>query len=128
MTVYRWVSAWGYELLPVVAILSLVRFSGVVTVDAKYVLVPKNDKAEGKMRHWMYVYLAVGVHTYDALHIAIYVHNTRESAHVFLLALCAKGYQPQAIVTDLLRLWPGHCPGVSQSPAPRMPVARRTGD
>jgi transposase-like protein len=103
MTVYRWVSAWGYELLPVAAIFGLVRSSGVVGVDEKYVLVPKNDKPEGKMRRWMYVYLAVDVHTYDLLHIAIYPHNTRESAHVFLVALRAKGYQPKVIVTDLRR-------------------------
>jgi transposase-like protein len=103
MTVYRWVSAWGYELLPVAAIFGLVRSSGVVGVDEKYVLVPKNDKPEGKMRRWMYVYLAVDVHTYDLLHIAIYPHNTRQSAHVFLLALRAKGYHPKVIVTDLRR-------------------------
>jgi transposase-like protein len=103
MTVYRWVSAWGYELLPVAAIFGLVRSSGIVGVDEKYVLVPKNDKPEGKMRRWMYVYLAVDVHTYDLLHIAIYPHNTRESAQVFLLALRAKGYHPKVIVTDLRR-------------------------
>jgi transposase-like protein len=103
MTVYRWVSAWGYDLLPMAAIFGLVRSSGVVGVDEKYVLVPKNDKPEGKRRRWMYVYLAVDVHTYDLLHIAIYPHNTRESAHVFLLALRTKGYHPQVLVTDLRR-------------------------
>jgi len=103
MTVYRWVSAWGYELLPMAAIFGLVRSSGVVGVDEKYVLVPKNDKPEGKMRRWMYVYLAVDIHTYDLLHIAIYPHNTQQSAHAFLLALRAKGYRPRVIVTDLRR-------------------------
>jgi transposase-like protein len=103
MTIYRWVSAWGYDLLPVAALFGLVRSSGVVGVDEKYVLVPKNDKPEGERRRWMYVYLAVDVHTYDLLHIAIYPHNTRESAHVFLLALRAKGYHPQVVVTDLRR-------------------------
>lgn len=103
MTVYRWVSAWGHELLPVAAIFGLVRSSGVVGIDEKYVLVPKNDKPEGKRRCWMYVYLAVDVHTYDLLHIAIYPHNTQQSAHTFLLALRAKGYRPQVIVTDLRR-------------------------
>ena len=103
MTVYRWVSAWGYELLPVAAIFGLVRSSGVVGVDEKFVLVPKNDKPEGKRRRWMYVYLAVDVHTYDLLHIAIYPHNTSESAHLFLLALRTKGYHPNVIVTDLRR-------------------------
>jgi len=103
MTVYRWVSAWGHELLPVAAIFGLVRSSGVVGVDEKYVLVPKSDKPESKRRCWMYVYLAVDIHTYDLLHIAIYPHNTQQSAHAFLLALRAKGYRPQIIVTDLRR-------------------------
>jgi hypothetical protein len=95
----------------VAALFGLVRSSGVVGVDEKYVLVPpgptaragKNDKPEGERRRWIYVYLAVDVHTYDLLHVAIYPHNTRQSAHVFLLALRAKGYHPQVVVTDLRR-------------------------
>jgi transposase-like protein len=101
MTVYRWVSAWGYELLPVAALFGVVRSSGVVGVDEKYVLVPKNDKPAGKMRRWMYVYLAVDVYTYDLLHIAIYPHNDKDTALAFLLALRAKGYHPHVVVTDL---------------------------
>jgi hypothetical protein len=101
LTAWRWVSAWGYELLPVAALFGLVRSSGVVGVDEKYVLVPKNDKPEGEMRRWMYVYLAVDVWTYDLLHIAIYPSNNDDSAAAFLLALRAKGYHPQVIVTDL---------------------------
>jgi transposase-like protein len=103
MTVYRWVSAWGQQLLPVAALFGLVRSSGVVGVDEKYVLVPKNDKPAGQNRRWMYVYLAVDVYTYDLLHIALYPHNTSESARAFLLALRAKGYHPRVIVTDLRR-------------------------
>jgi transposase-like protein len=103
MTVYRWVSAWGQELLPVATLFGVVRSSGVVGVDEKYVLVPKNDKPAGKMRRWMYVYLAVDVYTYDLLHITLYPHNTRESAQAFLLALRAKGYRPRVVVTDLRR-------------------------
>ena len=100
LTAYRWVSAWGYELLPVAALFGVVKSSGVVGIDEKYVLVPKNDKPEGKMRRWMYVYLAVDVYSYDLLHIAIYPHNNKDSAHAFLLALRAKGYHPKVIVTD----------------------------
>jgi len=103
MTVYRWVSAWGYDLLPVAALFGVVRSSGVVGVDEKYVLVPKNDKPAGKMRRWMYVYLAVDVYTYDLLHIAIYAHNDKDSALAFLMALRAKGYHPRIVVTDLRR-------------------------
>ena len=85
------------------ALFGVVRSSGVVGVDEKYVLVPKNSKPAGKMRRWMYVYLAVDVYTYDLLHIALSAHNNRESAQAFLLALRAKGYRPQVVVTDLRR-------------------------
>ena len=103
MTIYRWVSAWGAELLPVAALFGVVRSSGVVGVDEKYVLVPKNDKPAAPMKRWMYVYLAVDVYTYDLLHIALYPHNTAHSAHAFLLALRGKGYHPRVVVTDLRR-------------------------
>ncbi len=83
------------------ALFGVVKSSGVVGIDEKYVLVPKNDKPAGKMRRWMYVYFAVDVYTYDLLHIAIYPHNTKGSARAFLLALRAKGYHPRVIVTDL---------------------------
>jgi hypothetical protein len=101
LTAWRWVSAWGVALLPVAAMFGVVKSSGVVGVDEKFVLVPKNDKPAGKMRRWMYVYLAVDVWTYDLLHIALYPHNDQDSAAAFLLALRAKGYHPQVIVTDL---------------------------
>jgi hypothetical protein len=70
-------------------------------VDEKWVLVPKNDKPEGKRKRWMYVYVAVDEVTADLLHIAIYPHCTRASAKAFLLALRAKGYHPEVVVTDL---------------------------
>lgn len=104
---YLWVSAFGQELLPMAALFGLVRSSGVVGVDEKWVQVPdKASRGSGrsqspKSRRWMYVYLAVDVYTYDLLHIAIYQYNTAASTRTFLLALRAKGYRPQVIVTDL---------------------------
>lgn len=35
MTVYRWVSAWGYDLLPVAALFGVVKSSGMVGIDEK---------------------------------------------------------------------------------------------
>jgi hypothetical protein len=101
MMAYRWVSAFGYQLLPVAALFGVVRSSGVIGIDEKYVLVPKNDKPESEMKRWMYVYLAVDSYTYDLLHVEIYAYNTQHSARAFLLALRAKGYHPRVIVTDL---------------------------
>jgi transposase-like protein len=101
MTAYRWVSGFGYQLLPVAALFGVVRSSGVVGIDEKYVLVPKNDKPRAEMKRWMYVYFAVDCYTYDLLHIDLYPYNTKQSAHAFLLALRAKGYHPRVIVTDM---------------------------
>jgi transposase-like protein len=101
MTTYRWVSGFGYQLLPVAALFGVVRSSGAIGVDEKYVLVPKNDKPEAKMKEWVYVYFAVDCYTYDLLHIEIYPYNTKQSAKAFLLALRAKGYHPRVVVTDL---------------------------
>jgi hypothetical protein len=109
MTAYRWVSGFGYQLLPVGALFGVVRSSGVVGIDEKYVLVPKacsersrtTDKPEGEMKRWMYVYFAVDCTTYDLLHIQIYPYNTKHSAQAFLLALRAKGYHPRVVVTDM---------------------------
>jgi hypothetical protein len=104
---YLWVSAWGQELLPVGALFGVVKSSGVVGIDEKWVQVPeKAPRGSGrtrpaKPRRWMYVYLAVDVYTYDLLHIAIYASDSAASTRAFLLALRAKGYQPQVIVTDL---------------------------
>lgn len=101
VTLWRWAMVVGEQTLPVAAIFGLVRSSGVVGVDEKWVLVPKSDKPEGKRRRWMYVYLAVDVFTYDLLHIDLYPHLGKDQARAFLQALKAKGYQPRVIVTDM---------------------------
>jgi len=104
---YLWVSTFGRELLPIAALFGVLRYSGVVGIDEKWVQVPdKAPRGSGrsrpsKPRRWMYVYLAVDIYTYDLLHIAIYAHNTAHSTRAFLLALKAKGYKPKVILTDL---------------------------
>ena len=101
VTLWRWCMIVGEQALPIATLFGVVRCSGVIGFDEKWVLVPKNDKPEGKRKRWMYVYLAVDVFTYDLLHIDIYPHNGKAEAHAFLQALKAKGYQPRVIVTDM---------------------------
>ena len=62
-TAYRWVSQFGGQLLPVAALFGVVRSSGVVGVDEKWVQVPCNDKPAGKHHKWMYVYVAIDVYS-----------------------------------------------------------------
>lgn len=97
-TAYRWVSQFGGQLVPVLALFGLVRSSGVVGIDEKWVQVPRPHQ---RGRSWKYVYLAVDCYSYDLLHIAIYATVGTASAQAFLLALRAKGYRPQVVVTDL---------------------------
>jgi len=103
VTLWRWAMEVGDQALPVAALFGVVHSSGVVGVDEKWVLVPKNDKPAGKRKRWMYVYMAVDIHTYDLLHIEIYPYNGKKEAWAFLQALKAKGYSPQVIVTDMNR-------------------------
>jgi transposase-like protein len=103
VTLWRWAKVVGEQTLPLATLFGIVRSSGVIGVDEKWVLVPKNDKPQGKRKRWMYVYLAVDVFTYDLLHIDIYPFNGKNEARAFLQALQAKGYQPQVIVTDMNR-------------------------
>jgi transposase-like protein len=100
-TLYHWLDQFGAEPLHVAALFGLVRSSGVVGIDEKYVKVPKNNKPASKQRKWMYVYVAVDVHTLDLLHIALFPHLGKDSACTFLLELRAKGYHPRVIVTDM---------------------------
>jgi transposase-like protein len=101
VTLWRWTMAVGEHTLPLAQLFGVVRSSGVIGVDEKWVLVPKNSKPEGKRKRWMYVYIAVDVYTYDLLHIDIYPYNGKNEARAFLQALKAKGYQPQVIITDM---------------------------
>ena len=101
VTLWRWAMAVGEQSLPVAALFGVVHSSGVVGVDEKWVLVPKNDEPAGKRKRWMYVYMAVDVFTYDSLHIDIYPHNGKKEARAFLQALKAKNHRPRVIVTDM---------------------------
>lgn len=100
-TLYHWLAQFGDQPLQVAALFGLVRSSGVVGLDEKYVKVPKNNKPAGKQRKWMYVYVAVDMHTLDLLHINVFPHLGKDSARTFLLELRAKGYHPRVIITDL---------------------------
>ena len=101
VTLWRWAMAVGEQALPIATLFGVVRSSGVVGIDEKWVLVPKNDKLEAERKRWMYVYLAVDVFTYDLLHMDIYPYNGKAEARAFLQALKAKGYTPQVIITDM---------------------------
>lgn len=105
ITIYRWCLACGNQLLPIATLFGVVRSTGILCIDEKYVLVPHNDKPQTKMKRWMYLFVAVDCYSYDLVHIALYQYRNDTSTRAFLLALKAKGYQPHTLVTDL---WDGY--------------------
>jgi len=100
-TAWRWRSAWGSARLPVAALFGVLKRSGGVGVDAKYVLVPQTAKPAAAMRRWMDGYRAVDVWTYALRHIARYPDNEQPRAQTVLWALRAKGAPPHVGLTDL---------------------------
>ncbi len=101
-TVYRWVHFWAQHPTLLATLLGQVRSSGVVAIDEKWVKVrPAQPRQPHAQDVWMYVYFAVDVYTYDLLHIVLSPVNDQAAAHLFLVGLRAKGYNPKVIITDL---------------------------
>lgn len=104
-TIYRRLVVIHSRLPSLQAVLGEVLYSGIVCVDEKYILAPKESRArKGKMARWVYLFVAIDPYTYDLLHAEVYPDRTADCARAFLLGLKAKGVlTPQVIVTDLWR-------------------------
>ena len=104
-TFYRWVASFSPAATALVAYLGVVRTSGVVGIDDKWVKVcsPAKVPPHGKRPRavWRYVYLAVDVYSYDILALEIYPQHNDHAVHLLLLELKAKGVYPRVVVTDL---------------------------
>ena len=101
LTAWRWVSAWGADLLPVAALF------GVVQVErggrrGREVRAGAQERQAGGQDAALDVCLpgrgCLDLRSVAHRHLP---HNNQDSAQAFLLALRAKGYHPQVIVTDL---------------------------
>ena len=104
-TCYRWVASFGPAALALSAYLGLVRTSGVVGIDDKWVKVcsPAQVPPHGTRRRavWRYAYFAVDVYSYDLLALELYPQHNDHAVHLLLLQLKAKGIYPRVVVTDL---------------------------
>lgn len=80
-------------------ILGLVRFSGTVCIDEKFVKIAAFKKS--KKRPFGYLFVAVDPATGDLLHVEIFASRDKQSAEAFLMQLKAKGIYPTTIMTDL---------------------------
>jgi transposase-like protein len=104
-TCYRWVAAFSPAALALAAYLGVIRTSGVVGIDDKWILVcsPAELRPHGKRLRavWRYAYFAVDVYSYDLLALALYPQHNDQAVHLLLLELKAKGVYPRIVVTDL---------------------------
>jgi transposase-like protein len=104
-TVYHWVVSLSPAAFCLAAYLGVVRTSGVVGLDDKWVQVcsPAAVRPHGRRprARWRYVYCAVDVYSLDLLAIQIYPEHSDQSVRLFLLELKAKGVRPRVVVSDL---------------------------
>lgn len=104
-TTCRWVASFSPAATALAAYLGVVRTSGVVGIDDKWVKVcsPSQVRPHGKRPRavWRYAYFAVDVYSYDILVLELYPQHNDRAVHLLLLELKARGISPRIVVTDL---------------------------
>jgi transposase-like protein len=104
-TVYHWVAAVSPAALCLAAYFGVVRTSGVVGIDDKWILVCSPSAIRPHGHHpravWRYVYVAVDAYSLDLLAMELYPEHSDQSVRLFLLELKAKGIRPRVVVSDL---------------------------
>jgi hypothetical protein len=104
-TIYQWLVALSPAALQLAAYLGVVRTSGVVGLDDKWIkvcspaAVPKHGSQPRAV--WRYAYFAVDVYSLDLLALELYPEHNDQALRLLLLALKARGIQPRVVVSDL---------------------------
>jgi hypothetical protein len=104
-TVYHWLADLSPAALQLAAYLGVVRSSGVLGLDDKWIKVcspaaiPKHGTQPRAV--WRYAYFAVDVYSLDLLALELYPEHNDHALRLFLLELKARGLQPHVIVSDL---------------------------
>jgi hypothetical protein len=105
VTVYHWVTSLSPAATCLAAYLGVVRTSGVVGIDDKWILVcsPSAVRPHGRRSRavWRYAYFAIDVYSYDLLALELYPDHNDEAVLLILLELKAKGISPRVVVSDL---------------------------
>lgn len=99
-TVFEQLSALSLTARDWAQILGVIRFSGTLCIDEKFVKVAELKKTKGN-RPFAYLFFAVDPLTYDLLHVEIYPSRDSESVQAFLMDLKVQGIVPEVIMTDL---------------------------
>lgn len=105
VTVYHWVASLSPATTYLVAYLGIVRTSGIVGIDDKWIQIcsPSAVRPHGRRSRavWRYAYFAIDVYSYDLLALELYPDHSDESVRLMLLELKAKGIRPRVVVSDL---------------------------
>jgi hypothetical protein len=105
VTVYHWVASLSPAATCLAAYLGVVRTSGVIGIDDKWILVcsPAAVRPHGRRSRavWRYAYFAIDVYSYDLLALELYPEHNDEAVRLMLLELKAKGIRPRVVVSDL---------------------------
>ncbi len=104
-TIYHWVTSLSPGATCLAAYLGVVRTSGVIGIDDKWILVcsPSAVRPHGRRARavWRYAYFAIDVYTYDILALELYPDHNDDAVRLILLELKAKGIRPRVVVSDL---------------------------
>ena len=104
-TVYHWVTSLSPGATCLAAYLGVIRTSGVIGIDDKWILVcsPSAVRPHGRRARavWRYAYFAIDVYSYDILALELYPDHNDDAVRLILLELKAKGIRPCVVVTDL---------------------------
>jgi transposase-like protein len=104
-TLYRWLVALSPAAQALAAYLGVIRTSGVIGIDDKWVKVcsPAAVPPHGRRPRavWCHAFFAVDVYSYDLLALELYPQSNAAAVRLFLLQLRAKGIYPRVVVTDL---------------------------
>lgn len=104
-TLYHWLADLSPAALQLAAYLGVVRSSGVVGLDDKWIKVCSPSAVPKHGTHpravWRYAYFAVDVYSLDLLALELYPEHNDHAVRLFLLELKARGLQPHVVVSDL---------------------------
>lgn len=100
-TSYEWVKLFGQISCNLLAFIGVIRFSGTLCIDDKWIKIAQiKQESQGK-RKFGYAFFAIDPVTLDLLHVEVFDKNGADAFKLFLLSLRAQGIRPYRIITDL---------------------------
>ncbi len=100
-TSYQWVALFAEIAVNLSAFIGVVRFSGTLCIDDKWIKIAEITKTQTGKRKFGYAFFAIDPVTGDLVCVEVFDKNGSDSFKAFLLTLRADGIRPRRIITDL---------------------------